>query len=131
MTSRPGQELLKLIGEPALIRLAEAFGGTRLYVPSSMPADHPIVAAIGTEAASVLAERMAPDVIMVPLAREPRARQYRAIGWSNSQIARALGMTEKGVELMFRRMADAPTKGSGQIAAQPIDTNQLDLFAGQ
>lgn len=129
MKGRAAPELVQLIGEPALIRLAEAFGGTRLYVPSTMPADHPIVAAIGTEAAAVLAERMAPDVIMVPLAREPRARQYRAIGWSNSKIARALGMTEKGVELMFGRMTNAPLKGSGRQQALPVDTSQPDLFA--
>lgn len=129
MRGRGAPELMELIGEAALIRLAETFGGTRLYVPSNMPTDHPIIAAIGTEAAKVLVERMAPDQIIVPLVREPRARQYRAIGWSNSQIARALGMTEKGVELMFRRMADAPLKGSGKVANAPVDTDQLDLFA--
>lgn len=128
MSGRPGPELETLIGEAALIRLAEAFGGTRLYVPTTMPADHPIVAAIGTDAAKVLVERMAPDQIIVPLVREPRARQYRAIGWSNSQIARALGITEKGVEQMFRRMANVPVKGSGERPALPVDTDQPDLF---
>lgn len=104
MTTRPGPELDALIGEEALVRLAEAFGGTRLYVPESMPRDHEIVQAIGAEAAKRLRDRLAPDVIRVPLARELRARHYRAAGKSNAQIARALGITETGVDKLFARV---------------------------
>ncbi len=119
MSAKPGPELVALIGEKALVRLAEAFGGTRLYVPANMPADHAIVRAIGVDAAGRLSERLAPDVVRVPLAKDLRARHYRAAGRSNAQIASALGMTETGVEKLFRRMPDAPKKGS----------DQLDLFA--
>ncbi|HEX8485719.1 hypothetical protein [Sphingomonas sp.] len=103
MTSRPGPELETLIGEDALVRLAEAFGGTRLFVPVKMSSAHDIAKAIGVEAAMRLSERLAPDVIRVPLAREQRARHYRATGKSNAQIARALGLTESGVEKLFKR----------------------------
>lgn len=112
MTSRPGPELEALIGEEALVRLAERFGGTRLFIPVKMTARHEIARAIGVEPARLLAERLAPDVIRVPLARELRARQYRARGMSNARIAVALGMTEGGVERLFRRLPDAPAKGS-------------------
>jgi DNA-binding transcriptional regulator LsrR (DeoR family) len=118
VSSQPGPELTMLIGEDALVRLAEAFGGTRLYVPATMKPEHDIVRAIGPDAAQRLAARVAPDVIRVPLAKDLRARHYRAQGRSNAQIATALGMSETGVEKMFRRMPDAPAKGS----------NQLDLF---
>lgn len=104
MTSRPGPELETLIGEEALVRLAEAFGGTRLFVPVKMSSAHDIAKAVGLEAALRLAERLAPDVIRVPLAREQRARRYRAAGKSNAQIARALGITETGVDKLFARV---------------------------
>lgn len=115
MTSRPGPELATLIGREAFVRLAEAFGGTRLYVPTRMTGQHEIAEAIGLEAARMLSERLAPDYIRVPLAREDRAMHYRAIGRSNAQIARALGITESGVEKLFVRRADAPKKGSAQL----------------
>lgn len=104
MGSRPASELVELIGEAAFVRLAEAFGGTRLYVPAKMAADHPIVAAVGKDAAILMVERLAPDVIKVPLAREVRARHYRARGLSNARIASALGITERGVERLFERL---------------------------
>lgn len=104
MTSRPGPELAELIGEDAMVRLAEAFGGTRLYVPQSIGAKHEIARAIGLDAARRLVERLAPDVVKVPLARELRARHYRAAGQSDRQIARRLGITESGVEKLFARV---------------------------
>lgn len=113
---RPGPELETLIGEAALLRLVEAFGGTRLFVPVKMSSAHDIAKAIGIEAALKMSERLAPDVIRVPLARELRARHYRARGQSNAQIARALGITENGVEKLFARMTDAPAKGSNQLS---------------
>jgi DNA-binding transcriptional regulator LsrR (DeoR family) len=114
MTSRPGPELQALIGEDAFLRLAEAFGGTRLFVPTTITAKHEIAKAIGLDAAKALSARLAPDVIIVPLAREQRAMQYRAQGMSNAKVARALGITEKAVEKLFQRRPDAPLKGSGQ-----------------
>lgn len=107
MTSRPGPELETLIGEEALVRLAEAFGGTRLYIPVKISAAHDIAKAVGLEAARVLSERLAPDVIRVPLAREQRARQYRERDkLSNAQIARRLGMSEPGVNQLFKRVRE-------------------------
>lgn len=113
MTSRPGPELQALIGETAMVALAEAFGGTRLYVPQRITQRHEIARAIGMEAAKQLSDRLAPDVIPVPLARELRARHYRAVeGLSNAQIARRLGITERGVNKLFARQDVVPAKGS-------------------
>lgn len=124
MSRRPAPELQALIGEAALVRLAEAFGGTRLYIPTNMYADHDIAQAIGMEAACRLSERLAPDYIRVPLAREARARQYRAEGKSNAQIARALGITETGVDKLFSRTG--PVARPKPLSADEL--NQLDLF---
>lgn len=107
MTSRAGPELVELIGEEAMVRLAEAFGGTRLYVPQKISARHEIARAVGLEAAQRLVERLAPDVVKVPLARELRARHYRAALMSDRTIARRLGITESGVEKLFKRTREA------------------------
>lgn len=117
MTSWPGSELEALIGEEALVRLAEAFGGTRLHVPDKIGERDEIARAIGLEAARALSARLAPDVIRVPLARDLRARHYEAANLSHGQIARKLGMTEKGVDRLLARLraADAPSR----VAAQP------------
>lgn len=123
MSARPTPELQTIIGEAAMVRLAEAFGGTRLYVPSTIYADHEIAQAIGMEAAQRLSQRIAPDVVRVPLARDLRARHYRAEGQTNAQIARALGMTESSVNKLLKRVGVGPSPRT-----TPDNTDQLDLF---
>lgn len=116
MIGELSNDLKALLGEDGFVALAQAFGGTRLYVPTAIPADHEIAQAIGREAADLLSRRYSPATIRVPLARSERARHYRALGLSNAQIARKLGMAETGVDKLFARMADAPTKGSAQLS---------------
>lgn len=101
-------ELLELIGERGMIALAERFAGTRLLIPIKMHGDHAIAQAIGLDAACRLSDRLAPDAIQVPLARDLRARHYRAQGMSQAKIATELGMTEGGVLKLLKRGADAP-----------------------
>jgi hypothetical protein len=117
---RRGDELLLLIGPSALVRLAEAHGGTRLYVPVSAERTG-LTRLLGEEAVEKLVRRYGRDYILVPLARELRARHYRAAGASNGDIARRLGITERAVERIFAGMANPPIKGSG-------DPRQLRLF---
>lgn len=109
------EQLINLIGERAFVALTEAFGGRRLYVPGVIAADHDIARAIGADAARHLSERVSPDVIRVPLARDIRARHYRASGLSNGAIATRLGITEPAVNKLFGRMSDVPEKGSAQL----------------
>lgn len=117
---RRSYELLHLLGEADFVRLAEVYGGTRLYVPASGDASG-IARKIGRSAAGKLAQRYSGTHIRVPLARDIRASQYRAFGLSNAEIARRLLMTETGVDKIFRRMVDKPVKGSR-------DPRQSDLF---
>lgn len=116
MRAQLTDDLQHLLGEQAFVGLVEAFGGLRLYVPTSITSDHAIARAIGSEAAQLLASRYAPAVIRVPLARKVRAMHYRASGASNAAIARKLGMTEPGVEQLFERTPNAPAKGSAQFS---------------
>lgn len=112
MNERLSQDLLDLLGEAAFVVFTQAFGGTRLYVPPKIAADHEIVATIGVEAAGRLQRRYSPAVIRVPLAREVRARFYRGQNKTNTQIARLLGITETGVDKLFARISNPPAKGS-------------------
>jgi hypothetical protein len=115
MSEHLTESLRALLGAEALISLAETFGGRRLYVPQSTGADHPIARAIGSHAAAKLARRYSLAFIRVPLARELRARHYRAHGLSNGDIASKLGITETGVDKLFARMERPPAKGSAQL----------------
>lgn len=116
MTEQLTEGLRALLGAEALVALCEHFGGRRLYVPLTIDADHDIAAAIGTDAAAKLAKRYSLAFLRVPLARELRARHYRAHGLSNGAIASKLGMTETGVDKLFARMNRPPAKGSGQLS---------------
>lgn len=113
------EALLQLLGPEAFLRLAEHHAGTRVYVPNSLERNS-LVRSLGEEAASKLSRRYGGTYLRVPLARELRARQYRAAGMTNAQIASRLGMVETGVNKLFERMADVPAKGS--------DPRQLKLF---
>lgn len=110
--------LLSLLGSAGLVRLAEKRGGTRLYVPAS---GETLARDLGEEAATLLADRYGGFYIRVPLARELRARHYRAAGCSNAEIALRLGMSETGVDRLFQAMPNKPVKGSG-------DPRQGELF---
>jgi arsenate reductase-like glutaredoxin family protein len=59
----------------------------------------------------------------VPLGREQRAHAYRQSDMSNAMIARKLGITETGVDKLFRRTGAQPKR----IGRQK-DTRQLDMF---
>jgi hypothetical protein len=114
MQDHLSSELIGLLGEAAFVALTERFGGTRLHVPRSIGPEHELAQALGQEAADRLARSYTSATLRIPLARELRARHYRAQGLSNAQIARKLGITETGVDKLFRRMASPPVKGSAQ-----------------
>ncbi|WP_375292320.1 hypothetical protein [Sphingomonas melonis] len=110
-TERLTAELLEVLGEDDLFLLVEAFGGTRLNIPSNIRPKNEIALSIGFEAAERMSARFAPAVLRVPLCRELRAVRYRQMGRSNAAIARLLGITEGGVDKIFARM-NAKTSSS-------------------
>tara|TARA_R110002020_G_scaffold34066_35_gene103978 strand:- start:11523 stop:11873 length:351 start_codon:yes stop_codon:yes gene_type:complete len=109
------ESLNELIGESAYLALVEHYGGTRLFVPKT-PERSGLCDAIGEAAAAKLAQSHGAEYIKVPLDRELRARHYKKNGLSNAAIARRLGITESGVERLFKRVRKS------------ADTNQLSLL---
>ncbi len=102
--------LRELLGDADFIRLVEAFGGTRLYVPPAGEGTR-IPNACGREIADKLATRYAGDSIPVPLAKQFRALHYRGQGMTNAAIAVRLGLAEASVNRIFRTADDVPEKG--------------------
>lgn len=97
-------DLASVLSERELIALAEVFGGTRLYLPAGVRPGHPLAKALGHDVAVALVKTVGAGTLRIPIARELRARHYRDNGDSYAQIARRLGMSEVGVQRMFKRM---------------------------
>lgn len=117
------QELMDTLGEDGFFRLVEAHAGLRLYIPAHIDRSE-LSDTIGIEATARLCNLYRGGYIKVPLAREFRALRYREAGLSNKDIARRLGLTETGVELLFQRARRTkPERGS-----KPQDPRQLRLF---
>lgn len=114
-------ELVDIIGLPSVLKLMEAFGGTEFWVPEKLQHLHPLVAAIGPEAAQTLCEYMARERIKVPrgaaIRREVRnhaIRRERHEGAKLAELALRYGMTDRQVLNILN--------------ADPEGDNQGDLF---
>lgn len=110
-------ELAQVIGQPSLMKLCEAFGGTKLYVPARFTATHPIAATIGMKAATILSEHYYGTMIDLPKAHLRRTRVLEMAQSGTMTIAdaaRACDYTERRV---YQLLAEAKH-----------DDGQLDLF---
>lgn len=89
----------RILGDDGLDRLAEAFGGRRLYVPAAPGPHHPITVAIGADLARKLGEAFHGVDIDIPMLPRTRAeiRRLDALGWTRTRIARELRITERWV----------------------------------
>ncbi|MBB3963507.1 hypothetical protein [Rhizobium metallidurans] len=116
------EDLLTLLGFDGFVRLVEAHGGIRIYVPQSSDATL-LPQEIGIDNAARLCKEFGRSYIRVPLGREHRAHKYRQDGLTNGVIARRLGITETGVEKLFSRTGVEPKR-----VGRKRDDRQLDMF---
>lgn len=72
------REMADWIGARATLQLIAAFGGTELYVPMTMPPDHPVVEVIGLDAARKLSEIYGRERLDLPAGRAALASARRA-----------------------------------------------------
>lgn len=91
-------------GVTAALKLAQARGGTRIYVPHRVTDDHWLAELVGLAAAQEIARLYAGENIDIPLgltgsAQNARraAREALDAGASVAQAARAAGITERTV----------------------------------
>lgn len=66
MTATTLDDLIQTVGLPAVVRLAQRWGGRALWIPEIISAGHPITVAVGTEAAARLASTYGGTEIDVP-----------------------------------------------------------------
>lgn len=117
--SRPmlgGVFLDEILTHAEMIVLAATLCGTRLHFPRLVTTKRRIARVIGIDGAKRLWDAFGEGPVVIPLLREERAVAYRTDGDSFAKIARKLGMTEKCVGVMFKRMRDATENGSNNLA---------------
>ena len=106
-------DVVELLGEGPMLRLAHEFGGTQIYVPQAarIGPEHPLARSLGLANAQRFAGAFGPGHLTVPLgptAAGERCRraaiQALSEGKSNRIAARRAGMTTRGVEMIRARI---------------------------
>lgn len=123
------QQVAEACGGGAALRLAATYGGRELYVPRPEAIDegHHLALHLGLATARRIAAVLGTNRIIIPLGpastierRKMLMRQMRAEGQSNGQVAKALGVHRRTVEL--RHQVDR------RLGVTTKDPNTLDLF---
>ena len=120
MSGLPGilAELAEVAGAEAAWALVAAKGGTTVYIPRAVPADHWLVEVVGREAAAKICKHFASlhagTHIQLPTTRvdQQRRRLIRALeaGASASQAALEAGMHERSAYRNRKRLKDKQPK---------------------
>ena len=102
-------DIADIIGDEAARKLADAFGGTILYVPPVPGVNHPIAVAIGVDAADRLGAHVGGERMLIPKEAARRARvlelrKYHSL--TVAQIARQTAYSERHVYRLLRNEAD-------------------------
>ncbi len=123
------QQVAEACGAGAALRLAATYGGRELYVPRPEAIDegHHLALHLGLATARQVAKVLGSNRIMVPLGpastverRKLLMRKMRIEGKSNGQVAKALGVHRRTVEL--RHQVDR------RLGITLKDPHTLDLF---
>lgn len=102
------QRVAECCGAGVALRLARTYGGREIYIPTpeSIDEGHHLAVSLGLASARQIADTLSAGKITIPMGptatRERRAeaiRRMRLEGRSNPQIARALGIHLRTVEL--------------------------------
>lgn len=116
-------EISEIVGIDATLRLVEAWGGVRLYVPRQMPEDHLLVSTLGREEAELLAEHYGGETILISrclaavrAVRNTRIQKDRENGVSIALLALRHSLTERQVYSILA------------ANATPGDDRQASLF---
>lgn len=108
------REVAEAAGEPAALRLAHVYGGTKVYIPHRLPPGHALTEAAGRAAAEWLVKTYAGEILLVPLGPEADGRAKRAAirerlrdGQPAQRIARELNCHVRTVERESARLRGA------------------------
>ena len=125
------QTLEGVIGLHAALKLVDRYGGTRVWVPALVDADHPLAKLLGEQEAQGVAQIYGRRWLSVPrcaaLLRAERARQVRArydAGDDPRTLARAYRLTERTIW----RILGSPSSDGRRKRPAAVDPRQRDLF---
>lgn len=100
------REVADVAGKDAAFRLADRYGGTRIYFPrrSSLDPGHPLVCLLGEERAGQICDRWmglhvdVPRGVAVDIAlRHQEVRALRRKGWTVVALAKRFRLTERSI----------------------------------
>lgn len=129
MPAAPIERLVELLGVAGALKLAERFGGQRLYMPERVKPEGALAQAIGFEAAQKLAFEWRRDAVDIPkcaaLLRARRDRQIRedTKAMSVAAVAEKWDTTERNVYMILARPEPSADEG-----AAVVDAAQRTLF---
>ena len=116
------REIAEEAGLPAALRMADAFGGTEVWIPARLVDGHRLAELLGRAPAEAVVRRFGSGHLLIPMGplADGRAKRVRILcmideGRSSSAIARALRCH---VRTVYRVKAHAETG----------DARQLDLL---
>jgi len=124
------REIAALAGLDAALKVAEAVGGTRVYVPRRPGADHWLTRAVGADAAARIAEHLTTGQTGLHIEfprgpqgsynRERRARtrlltDLAAQGLQPTEIARRAGITRRGAQMFKARLGQTKNPDQGDL----------------
>lgn len=99
-------EVAEIAGRESAVALSLAFGGEWLHVPKAAylaaHPEHRLITWLGTEAAALVAARMAGECVYVPIARRACARHLARQGMPIRTIAIRLRTSAKTVRRYLR-----------------------------
>src|SRR3546814_20701232 len=93
-------EIAQMTSVATALKLVDAFGGLKCYIPQLLTDDHPLVRGIGREAAHVLHEQFRGDYIQVPVLAVPRPRKrllLQAAGGTKELARQSVGKGRYGL----------------------------------
>lgn len=123
------QRVAETCGAGVALRLARTYGGREIYIPTPDAIDegHHLAVSLGLASARQLAETLSHGKLIVPMGptsspqrRGAAIRRMKAEGKTNPQIAKALGIHLRTVEVRQQRDRERGLGGR--------DADTLDLF---
>ena len=96
--------LRELLGDEGALIVVERLGGTRVFVPGFITAEHPLRKTLGEKVFGDLVRYFGKSMILVPLARQWRVEIYARQNLTHAQIARKIGCGETMVYRALKKM---------------------------
>lgn len=110
-------EIAQVIGFNATLRMLAIFGGGRLYIPETIPADHIIARIIGPDPAGALAKHFAREQLEIPAAETFVLLQ---------RVRRVAGLLRAGIDP--RDIASIIGISSRQLCRYRVEAEEMGLL---